>query len=130
MAAVTSFRDIRAWQNAMQLAVDIYSLAGNLPPAERPGLSTQLQQTAAAIPTMIATGHKTGTRSGMITSCRRALAMGAELETLLIITGQLYPNIPSNDLVDQLEETQQMLAVLIKRLGQTKSGTSGSRGTI
>lgn len=121
MAAVTSFRDIRAWQNAMQLAVDIYQLAGNLPPTEKPGLATNMQQTVVRIPTFIAAGHKSGTRSGMMQSCHSALEAAAELETLLIILGQLYPNVPSNDLIDQLDEVQQMLVILIKRL--TPSGS-------
>lgn len=122
MAASTSFRDLRIWQYAMQLAVDIYHLSGDLPPNERPGLSTNLQQTAARIPTLLATGHKSGSRTVMINSCREALEAAAELETLLIIAGQLYPSVPSNDLVDQLDEVQQMLRALFKRLAAAKSG--------
>lgn len=118
MATSTSFRDLRAWQNAMQLAVDIYHLAGNLPPTERPGLSTNLQHAAAAIPTQIAAGHKTRSKNGMISGCRAALHHCTELETLLAITGQLYPNVPSNDLIDQLDEVQDMLMMAIQRLSQ------------
>jgi four helix bundle protein len=121
MATATSFRDIRAWQNAMQLAVDIYQLAGSLPPSERPGLSTDLQRTAAAIPTLIASGHKTRSRSGMVTACQRGLQEAAALETLLIIVGNLYPNVPSNDLLDQLDEAQQMLQTIIHRLSSKPS---------
>ena len=119
MAAVTSFRDIRVWQNSMQLAVDIYQLAGSLPPTEKPGLATNLQQTVVTIPALIATGHKSGTRSGMVQACHRSLEAAAELETLLIILGQLYPNVPSNDLIDQLDEVQQMLLTVVKRLSAT-----------
>jgi four helix bundle protein len=122
MATATSFRDLRIWQNAMQLAVDIYHLSGGLPPSERPGLSTQLQQTAADIPTRIAAGHKTGSRTGMRTACQQALLSCTELETLLIITGQLYPNVPSNDLIDQLDDVQQMVTSAIKRLGTAPAG--------
>lgn len=121
MAATTSFRDIRVWQYAMQLAVDTYQMAGALPPSEKPGLATDLQQCAVRIPTLIATGHKTGSRSGMVQACREAARAGAELETLLIIVGQLYPNAPSNDLMDQLEEVQQMLATAIKRLSTSSA---------
>jgi four helix bundle protein len=128
MATSTSFRDLRLWQNAMQLTVDIYSLSGNLPPTERPGLSTQLQQTAATIPTLIANGHKTGSRTGMVSACRHALATGTELETLLVITGQLYPSIPSNDLLDQLDEVQQMLALAIRKLGGSGGGSGSASG--
>lgn len=117
MATSTSFRDLRLWQNAMQLTVDIYHLSGSLPPSERPGLSTQLQQASSAIPTLIAAGHKTGSRTGLRAACERALSAGTELETLLIIAGQVYPNVPSNDLIDQLDEVQHMLMTAIKKLG-------------
>jgi four helix bundle protein len=117
MATPTSFRDLRIWQTAMQLAVDVYHLTGNLPPTDKPGLSTSMQAAAAVIPTMIATGHKSGSRSAMQTYCQRALAECAQLETYLVIAGQLYPNVPSNDLLDQLDEVQQMLETLTKRLG-------------
>jgi four helix bundle protein len=120
MASSTSFRDIRAWQTAMQLAVDIYHLTGDLPPSEKPGLSTSLQKAATAIPSWIASGHKTRSRTGFRNSCLEAMDAATELETLLIITGQLYPNVPSNDLLDQLDEVQQMLDALIKRLTQAK----------
>jgi four helix bundle protein len=119
MATPTTFRDLRAWQTAMQLAVDIYHLAGNLPPTERPGLSTNMQQTATAIPTLIATGHKTRSRTGMLSFSQKALGSCYELETLLEITGQLYPNVPSNDLLDQLDEVQQLLVAIVEKLGQT-----------
>lgn len=120
MATVTSFRDIRAWQHAMQLAVDIYHLTGDLPPTEKPGLSTNMQQAAVAIPTMIAAGHKTGSRAGMLRGCTDAVDAASELESLLIVAGQLYPNVPSNDLLDQLDDVQQMLLALIKKLTQSK----------
>lgn len=119
----TSFRDLRAWQNAMQLTVDIFHLTGDLPPSEKPGLSTELQKAATTIPTLIASGQKTGSRAGMVQGCREALHACTKLETLLIVVGQLFPSIPSNDLLDQLDEVQQMLEVLIKRLSQpAKSG--------
>jgi four helix bundle protein len=130
MAAASSFRDIRAWQNAMQLTVDIYHLTGSLPATERPGLSTSLQQAALSIPTLIASGHKTGSRSGMQSACLRSLEAASELESLLIVTGQLYPNVPSNDLLDQLEEVQGLIRLLIKRLSSIKPPTPPRRKTV
>jgi four helix bundle protein len=123
MAGATTFRDNRVWQYAMQLAVDVYQLASTLPPSEKPGLATDLQRTVVEVPTLIASGHKTGSRSGMATAGRQALETCAKLETLLTILGQLYPNVPSNDLIDQLDEVQQMLTVLIKRLSQSNSSS-------
>jgi len=130
MATPTSFRDLRLWQNAMQLTVDIYHFCGSLPSNERPGLATQLQQAASAIPTLVATGHKTGSRTGLRASCERAITASTELETLLIITGQLYPNVPSNDLLDQLEEVQQMLIAAVKKLAAGSAPNGGPRKAI
>lgn len=132
MATPTSFRDLRVWQHAMQLAVDTYHLAGNLPPNERPGLATNLQDAAAFIPTLIAQGHKSRSKATMLSSCRIALDRCTYLETYLVITGQLYPNIPSNDLIDQLEEVQEMLSVAVKKLaeGDKAVRTAGPRKTV
>lgn len=126
MATSTSFRDLRVWQHAMQLAVDSYHLASTLPPTERPGLATNLQDSSAALPTLIARGHKSRSKTTMLSSCRQALETCTYLETYLIITGQLYPNIPSNDLIDQLEEVQEMLTAAIAKL-TGGPGASASR---
>lgn len=128
MATPTSFRDLRVWQHAMQLAVDTYHLASTLPPTERPGLSNNLQDSSAAIPTLIARGHKSRSKAAMLANCRQALEVCTNLETYLTITGQLYPSIPSNDLIDQLEEVQEQLAVVVAKLGQGQTGPTGHGG--
>ncbi len=119
-----SYRDIRVWQYAMQLAVDTYQIASQLPPGEKPGLATHLQQVTAAIPALIANGHRSGSRHTMLANCERALLYADELDTLLVITGQLHPSVPSNDLVDQLDEVRNMLATAIARLANKTAPTN------
>lgn len=107
-------KDSRLWQNAMQLAADVYALTASLPAAERLGLSNQLQRAAVAIPTHIATGS--GSRGQLLEACQAAQTSAAELETLLLLTGQIYPDAPAQAALDQLEEIHGLLAALAQRL--------------
>lgn len=120
MATVSSFKDLRAWQLAIQLATDVYQLTADLPAAEKSDMAANLQQTSVIIPTLIATGHKSGKRSVMRLACLRATEKLNELETLVVISGELHPNVPSNDIIDQLEDVRQALDTILSKLTPPK----------
>ncbi|HSH17858.1 MAG TPA: four helix bundle protein [Candidatus Saccharimonadales bacterium] len=120
MATATSFRDLRIFQLATQLASDVYHLTGNLPATDHSDLAAHLQRIAVDIPTLIAIGHKSGKRSLFRTSCIQALARLDELEVLLVVGGELHPSVPSNDIVDQLDEVRQALKTVVKKLAAPK----------
>jgi four helix bundle protein len=44
MAVIQSFRDLEAWQVAMDLSVRVYSVSTCLPPEERFGLTSQMRR--------------------------------------------------------------------------------------
>ena len=54
---VQTFRDLRVWQNGMDLVVEVYELTRLLPQSEAYGLSSQLQRAAVSVPANIAEGH-------------------------------------------------------------------------
>jgi four helix bundle protein len=54
---VESFRDLIAWQKAMDLVVAIYHLTDDWPPQERYGLTQQLRRSAVSVPSNIAEGQ-------------------------------------------------------------------------
>lgn len=116
MATVSSFRDLRVWQTAIQLATDVYQLSSELPTSERSDLAAHLQRVAVTIPTHIATGHKSGQRSQLRAHCQNAISCIDELETLLVICGELHPKVPSNDILDTLEDVRQSLTTVVVRL--------------
>lgn len=120
MATVSSFRDLRVWQTAIQLATDVYQLSGDLPPSDRSDLAANLQRTVIDIPTLIASGHKSGQRSVLRAQCAAAIKKADELETLLVICGELHPAVPSNDILDTLDDVRQSLATVIARLAPPK----------
>ena len=54
---IVSYRDLDAWQLAMDIVIDVYRLTRPLPAEEKFGLSAQLRRAAVAIPSNIAEGH-------------------------------------------------------------------------
>src|ERR1700691_3462212 len=54
---VKSFRDLLAWQRAIQLSVLIYRLTQVFPREELYGLTSQMRRSAVSVPSNIAEGH-------------------------------------------------------------------------
>ena len=59
--AVTSYKDLEAWQLGMDLAEAVYELTRTFPREELFGLTSQLRRAAVAIPSNVAEGHRHGT---------------------------------------------------------------------
>jgi hypothetical protein len=53
-----SFRDLLAWQRAIELAVAVYGLTGSFPPAQRFGLFLQLPRASVSVASNIAEGPR------------------------------------------------------------------------
>jgi len=52
----SSFKDLRVWQEAMTLTVEIYRCSGNFPKHEVYGLTQQIRRAAVSVPSNIAEG--------------------------------------------------------------------------
>ena len=81
MRVVRYFRDLQAWQSAMDLAVAAYGLAGQLPPTHRFELGSQIRRSASSIPSNIAEGHSQRGDRVFLRHVRIALGSLAELDT-------------------------------------------------
>lgn len=57
MARTRYFRDLIAWQKAMQLAREVYLLTEEFPRSETFGLRMQLRRSAVSVASNIAEGH-------------------------------------------------------------------------
>ncbi len=67
MQLILSFRDLIAWQKAMELADRIYAVTENFPSREWFGLAHQLRKSAVSIPSNIAEGHRLPSPNGILT---------------------------------------------------------------
>lgn len=89
MSTIRSYRDLEAWQVSIQLAKECYQLTTTFPRAEQFGLSQQLRRAAISISSNIAEGNGTRRRQIYIHHVNIALGSLAELETQLILAGEL-----------------------------------------
>ena len=53
----SDFRELKVWQKAMELTVEVYSLVKLLPSIEAYGLSDQMRRSVVSIPSNIAEGQ-------------------------------------------------------------------------
>ncbi len=123
MPTTASFKDMPIWQRAMGLVIEVYKLTSILPTTERLGLSTSLQQASIKVPTEIASGTRAG-RKGLQSACLSARASCAEVETLLFIIQQAYPNVSVDELLNEVNDIQTALLGMAKRL---EGGSSNSQ---
>jgi len=80
MSDITSFRDLVAWQRAMDLAQTVYEVTEQFPGRERFGLASQMRRAAVSIPSNIAEGHRRR-RPGYAQFVIIALGSHGELDT-------------------------------------------------
>jgi four helix bundle protein len=93
MSDITSFRDLVAWQVAIDLVDFVYDVTDRFPQSERFGLIQQMRKAAVSIPSNIAEGSRHRT-PGYISRLIISLGEHAELETQAIISerrGFIHP---------------------------------------
>jgi len=88
MAPVESYKDLKVWQAAMDMACSIYEITKKFPTSEQYGLTMQLRRAAVSVPSNIAEGHRR-TRPGFVHHVQIALGSLAELETQLSLAERL-----------------------------------------
>lgn len=87
--SVRSYRDLIAWQKAMDLAEALYRLSAGLPKSEAYGLGSQLRRAALSVPSNIAEGQGRGATKEYIRFLRIARGSVQEVETQLLLAGRL-----------------------------------------
>src|SRR5262245_48278962 len=87
--AVKSYRDLLVWQKAMNLVVESYRLANQLPKSELYGLTSQIQRAAISVPANIAEGHGRDHLGDYLRHLSIANGSLMELETHLLLIHRL-----------------------------------------
>jgi four helix bundle protein len=80
-SGIKSYRDLRVWQEAMELVEEVYRLTAEFRADERFGLVAQARDAVISIPSNIAEGHGRGYRKDYLRHVSIAEGSLAELET-------------------------------------------------
>jgi len=113
---MASFKELIVWQKGLDLTMLIYTLSNELRRSEEYNLCSQMRRAALAIPSNISEGHRRNNRKEFRQFCGIALGSGAELDTQLIITSRVYPNIDVSGALKLCTEVQKMLNSLVAKL--------------
>ena len=113
---VNSFRDLDAWQLAMNLAVVVYRVVKELPQSERFELSSQMRRAAVSVPSNVAEGQSGGEDGRYIHHLRVALGSLGELDTQLEIAARLamLPAALTAEAEEHVARTGQVLHGLLR----------------
>ena len=123
MRMLQSYKELKVWQKSIELVIEVYILTGKFPKEETYGLTTQMRRAAVSIPSNIAEGQRRKDIPEYLQFLRIADASSAELETQVIISKRLYPNLNYSKVDGFLEEIQKMLNVLMRKLWERKNNS-------
>jgi len=108
-------KDLIVWKDSMQFVKEIYSATANFPKDELYGLISQLRRAVVSIPVNISEGAARHSKKEYIQFLYISLGSISEVETLLIIAGDLnYMKIDGSLMV--IEGLRKKLLNLIKFL--------------
>lgn len=110
MTNSSNFKDLRVWQQSMELAKSVYLVSKHIPDEERFGLTQQIRRCAVSVPSNIAEGQARGTKEFLhfLNISKGSLS---ELETQLILAKNLgfIPSNDSSEILIQIESLQRQL---------------------
>ena len=121
---IHGYRDLRVWQMAMDLVVEVYCTSESFPKRETYGLTAQCRRAAVSLPSNIAEGHGRKHLGDYLHQLSIANGSLMELETQILIAGRM--GYLSSDKADALlrrsSDVGRMLAGLIAALKRRRAG--------
>jgi four helix bundle protein len=113
-----NYKELRVWQKAYQLCIEVYRITKTFPKEEVYGLTSQIRRAAVSVPSNIAEGYGRRTAGEYIQALYVAYGSNCELETQVLLSGDLG-FIKSEDL-DKLQkglgDVERLLKALIRSL--------------
>jgi four helix bundle protein len=112
---VQSYRDLVAWNKAMELVTEIYRMTHKFPKEELFGLMSQLRRAAVSIPSNIAEGKGRLSKGEFRQFLGNARGSLAEVETQILIAQNLsyFDKSEAKRLLTMAEEVGKVLNGLI-----------------
>ena len=116
---LSSYRELIAWQKAIDLVTEIYSITKEFPREETYGLTSQLRRSAVSVPSNIAEGQGRATKGEFIQFLCHARGSLFELETQIVLAEKLGYITP---------ETESQVALRITEVARILNGLLTSLG--
>ena len=112
------FRQLKIWQRAHQLTLDIYETTASFPRSEAYGLTPQIRRAAVSIPSNLAEGCGRNGDAELARFCSIASGSASELEYQILLARdlQLIRLEDYEKLAQQTTEIKRMLTVFIQKL--------------
>jgi four helix bundle protein len=113
-----NYKELKVWQKAYQLCLEVYKMTKGFPKEERYGLTSQIRRSAVSVPSNIAEGYGRKTTPEYIRSLYFAYGSNCELETQISLSGDLgYVKTQEKEMLQRsIGEVERMLKALIKSL--------------
>ena len=116
--AVRSYRELVAWQKAMDFAAAVYRVTRSFPKEEQYGITSQLRRAAVSIPSNIAEGQGRQTTGEFRQFLGQARGSLLETETQILLSERLQylEQQAANCLLEQASEVGRILNGLLTSL--------------
>lgn len=121
-----TYRDLKVWQSAVQLTLDIYRVTQKFPSHELYGLASQIRRAAVSVASNIAEGKGRSSDKELLQFLSHARGSSYEVQTQLEIAASLgyIARLDVEDLVEQADAVGRMLNGLI---GKFRDGIEKSQ---
>ena len=113
-----NYKELKVWQRAYQLCIEVYRVTKSFPKEEVYGLTSQIRRAAVSVPSNIAEGYGRRTPGEYIQALYVAYGSNCELETQILLSGDLgFVGGESSDrLRKDLGDVERLLKALIRSL--------------
>jgi four helix bundle protein len=117
---IRSYRDLRVWNEAMELAAECYRMTRSFPREEAYGMTSQIRRAGASIPANIAEGYGRESAGNYVQFLKNAQGSLKELEThvLLAVKVELASKQQAAPVLDRADAVGKMLRGLIRSVQQ------------
>jgi four helix bundle protein len=89
LVSVASYKDLRVWQESVELSVEVYALTSKFPSDEKFGLISQLRRASVSVASNIAEGHARHSTGDYLRFLAISMGSIAEIQTQLTIAQKL-----------------------------------------
>ena len=116
----TDYKELAAWQRAMELVKEVYRCTRSFPREEVFGLSSQMRRASVSVPSNIAEGKGRYSRKELVQFLYKARGSLMELETQICIARDLgyVDELSNRNLSTRTVEVTRILNGLINRFQQ------------